>query len=124
MEQFIPQVSEADVERVLERDVPVDAHEQMREVIKRLEVREKARVVLACLKNSAGDLEKLKRDLAEAAGYYREHIGEAEYPNYIKKMFHIDKLSEAEVSAIYEKDKNQYVAWLHRQKHTPTGNEP
>ena len=116
MEQFVPEVSEADVERVLERDVPADAHDQIRQIIKRLEVREKARVVLACLKNSGGDLTKLKYYLAEASGYYREHIGEAEYPNYIKKMFHIDKLSEAEISAIYEKDKRQYLSWLHGEK--------
>ena len=66
-------------------------------------------------KNSNGDSTKLKYYLTEASGYYREHIGEAEYPNYIKKMFHIDKLSEAERSSIFEKDKNQYLAWLHRE---------
>ena len=54
--------------------------------------------------------------LAEASGYYREHIGEAEYPNYVKKMFRIDKLSEAEKFAIFQKDKDQYLTWLHREK--------
>ena len=116
MEQFVPQATDADVERVLKRDVAVESQHEIGEIIKRLEVREKARVVLACLKNSRGDVKKLKYNLAEAPGYYREHIGEAEYPNYIKKMFRIDKLSEAEVSVIYEKDKNQYLAWLHAQK--------
>ena len=116
MDQFAPQVSDADVERVLTRDIPVQAQKEIRDIIKRLEVREKPRVVLACLKNSGGDVEKLKYNLAEASGYYREHIGEAEYPNYVKKMFRIDKLSEAEKSAIFEKDKNQYLAWLHREK--------
>ena len=116
MEQFVPQVSESDVERVLKRDVPVEAQHEIREITKRLQVREKSRVVLACLKNSGGDVEKLKYNLAEATGYYREHIGEAEYPNYVKKIFRIDKLSEAEKSSIVAKDKNQYLAWLHREK--------
>ena len=116
MGQFVPDVSEADVERIIQRDFPQDEQEEIRGLVRKLEVREKARVVLSCLKNSGGDLRKLKYYLAEASGYYREHIGEAEYPNYIKKMYHIDKLSEAEVSAIYEKDKNQYLAWLYKEK--------
>jgi len=53
MEQFVPQVTDADVERVLKRDVAVESQHEIGEIIKRLEVREKARVVLACLKNSA-----------------------------------------------------------------------
>ncbi|HKC95324.1 MAG TPA: hypothetical protein VKB81_15005 [Nitrospira sp.] len=116
MEQFVPDVSESDVERIIKRDLPVEEHDGILEIIRQLEVREKARVVLACLKNSGGDLRKLKYDLAEASGYYREHIGEAEYPNYMKKIFRIDKLSEAEISTIFEKDKNQYLAWLRREK--------
>jgi len=115
MEQFVPNVSESDVERIIQRDFPLEEQKPIRELIRQVEVREKPRVVLACLKNSNGDSTKLKYYLAEASGYYREHIGEAEYPNYIKKMFHIDKLSEAERSSIFEKDKNQYLAWLHRE---------
>ena len=113
MKQFVPDVSESDVERIIRRDFTEDEQDAIRELIRQVEVREKPRVVLACLKNSAGDFKKLKYNLAEASGYYREHIGEAEYPNYMKKVLHIDKLSEAEQSAIFEKDKNQYLAWLH-----------
>ena len=115
MEQFVPQVSESDVERIIKRDLPVEDQDGIREIIRHIEVREKPRVVLACLKNSGGDIPKLKRELAEATGYYREQIGEAEYPNYMKKIFRIDKLSESEVSAIFEKDRSQYLAWLHRE---------
>lgn len=116
MEQFVPDVSESDVERIIQRDFLQEEQEEIRGLIRPLEVREKPRVVLACLKNSGGDITKMKYYLTEASGYYREHIGEAEYPNYMKKIFRIDKLSEAEVSAIFEKDKNQYLAWLHREK--------
>ena len=116
MDQFVPHVSESDVERIIQRELPLEEQEGIREIIRRLEVREKARVVLACLKNSGGDIAKLKRDLAEASGYYREHIGEAEYPNYVKKIFRIDKLSEAEIAGIMGQDKNQYLEWLYREK--------
>lgn len=116
MEQFAPDVSDADVERIVVRDFPVAEQDQIPALISQVQVREKPRVVLACLKNSGGDIIRLKYYLAEASGYYREHIGEAEYPNYIKKMFRIDRLTEAEKAEIIEKDKNQYLAWLHREK--------
>lgn len=112
MEQFVPDVSDSDVERIIRRELPAEEQDGIREIIRQLEVREKPRVVLACLKNSGGDVEKLKYNLAEAPGYYREHIGEAEYPNYVKKVFRFDQLSEAEKSRVFEKDKNQYLAWL------------
>jgi transposase-like protein len=46
-------------------------------MIRDVEVREKPRVILACLKNANGNLEKLQAELANAAGYWREIIGEA-----------------------------------------------
>ena len=112
MEQFTPEVTDVDVERVIDRDLPLEKRDEIRAVIEQVEVREKPRVILACLKSAGGDLQKLKGNLAEASGYYREIIGEAEYPNYMKKAFHIDKLSEVEKSVIIEKDKKQYLAWL------------
>ena len=92
----------------------MEEQEAIRTIIRQLEVREKARVVLACLKTSNGDIQKLNNTLAEAPGYNREINGESEYPNYMEKAFHIDKLSEAEKSMIVERDKNQYLAWLNR----------
>jgi hypothetical protein len=114
VEQFTPTVSESDVERVLRRDLPPERQNEIRAIILATEVREKPRVILACLKCAGGDIQKLKGNLADAAGYYRELISEAEYPNWTKKMFRIEKLSEAEKSKIIEKDKNQYLAWLGR----------
>ena len=114
MEQFVPTVSESDVERVLRRDLPPEAQEEIRMIIRAIEVIEKPRVILACLKDAAGDIQELKGNLAEASGYYRELLGEAEYPNYMKKCFQIEKLAEEEKDKIIEKDKAQYLAWLHR----------
>lgn len=61
-----------------------------------------------------GSFPKLKAQLEDAAGYWREIIGEAEYPNYTKKMFRIERLSAHEKERIIERDKNQYLQWLHR----------
>jgi hypothetical protein len=112
MSQYIPDVSEHDVERIVERDFPADAQDAIHEMIRGAEVREKTRVVLACLKNAKGSLDRLRSELASAGGYWREIISEAESPNYTKKMFRIDKLSADEQERIIEKDKNQYLAWL------------
>jgi hypothetical protein len=51
--------------------------------------------------------------LADADGWWREIISEAEYPNYTRKMFRIDRLSADEKERIIEKDKSQYLQWLH-----------
>ena len=114
MDQFTPQVSQDDVERVLQRDFPVEHWQELREMIQLVQVREKDRVILACMKNVSGDVQKLKGNLTEAEGYWREIISEAEYPFYSKKMFRIDKLNEKEKSDIIEKDKKQYLDWLNR----------
>ena len=113
MAQYVPTVSESDIERIIQRDYSRDLHAAIHEMIRSIEVREKARVILACLKNGNGDFQKLKGELTNAEGWWREIISEAEYPNYTKKMFRIDRLSEMEKERIIEKDKNQYLAWLH-----------
>ena len=112
--QYVPSVSESDIERIVQRDYPADLQAFIHEAIRGIEVREKPRVIMACLKNADGNFEKLKGELANASGWWREIIGQAEYPNYTKKMFRIDRLSADEQERIIEKDKTQYLAWLHR----------
>jgi hypothetical protein len=113
MQQFVPNVSEEDVDRILKRDFPAEQKELL-QIIQQIQVTERSRVVLACMKNANKDIKKLKYNLQEASGYYREHIGEAESPNYIKKVFQIEKLSEDERNKIIEKDKEQYLIWLNK----------
>ncbi len=114
MEQFVPRVSPEDIDRVLRRDFPAEHHGELRALIDAIEVIEKDRVILGCMKVAGGDVEKLKRNLGEATGYYREILLEAEYPGYRKKWSRFDKLPEEEQRKIVEKDKNQYLAWLNR----------
>jgi len=112
MPQYLPDVTAHDMMRVIERDFSADVHATILEWIRQVEMREKTRVVIAALKNSQGSLEKLKGELANASGWYREIISEAEYPNYTRVMFRIDRISPEEEARIIEKDKQQYLAWL------------
>lgn len=114
MAQYVPTVSESDIERIVRRDYSSEVHPAIHEMIQGVEVIEKARVILACLKNSNGNFQKLEGELKNASGWWREIILEAEYPNYAKKMFRIDRLPATERERIIEKDKNQYLAWLHK----------
>ena len=112
MDQFIPQVSETDVHRIVKRDYSPNEHAMILDMIEKAGQKESARIVLACLKNANGDIEKLKSQLPDASGYWRKIISKAEYPNYSKKLFRIDRLSEAEQQAIIDADKSQYLDWL------------
>jgi hypothetical protein len=112
MSQYAPTVDDRDVERIIRRDYPAELHAVIQQLIRPIDVREKPRVMLACLKNARGIVETLKAELTNAEGYWREIISEAEYPNYTKKMFRIDRLSDEEQARIIERDKSQYLKWL------------
>lgn len=115
MRQPTPSVTEADVERVVRRDFPATVVGEILDLIATVEVREKPRVVLACLKIANGKLDRLRADLADASGWYRELLSEAEYPLATKRWFRLASLPEDEVRAIYEKDWRQYSEWLTRE---------
>ncbi|HSA89540.1 MAG TPA: hypothetical protein VLF42_06520 [Burkholderiales bacterium] len=123
MNQYVPDVSESDIERVLRRDYAVEHHAAIREMIASIEMREKTRVVLACLKNGKGNLTRLQGELANADGWWREIISEAEYPHYSKKRFRIDRISPDEQQRIIEKDKAQYLQWLSSERAHDKGSD-
>ena len=114
MRQPTPSVTEDDVERIVRRDYPATVADEILELIATVEVREKPRVVLACLKIASGNLDRLRADLSSASGYYRELLSEAEYPLATKRWSRIESLPEDEVRAIYENDWRQYSDWLNR----------
>jgi hypothetical protein len=113
-DQPTPVVDMQDVERVVCRDYPPGVAADIREWVGALDVREKARVVLACLKVAKGDHARLQHALADAPGYWRELLSEAEYPLATKRWSRMKAMSEEERSSIYQRDWNQYVAWLGR----------
>ena len=113
-DQPTPEVSDADVERVVRRDYAPAHVDTVLALVAEVEVREQPRVVLACLKIAAGNLDRLRGELANASGWYREQISEAEYPLASKRWSRIYSLPEDEVRAIFDKDWKQYSAWLSR----------
>ena len=114
MTQHIPEVTEADIDRIVRRDYPPEFHDEIHERIRAVEVIDKTRVIMACLKAGKGDMNTCRGHLANASGWWREIISEAEYPNYTKVWFHDERLSTEERERIIEKDKTQYLAWLNR----------
>ena len=116
MAQRTPHVTEQDAWRVLERDYGQHDVTQLRAAISNLDVREKWRVVLACLKSAGGSIDALRGNLESAGGYWRELISEAEYPRATKIWGRIDRLSPTEQEEVFEADWRQYDAWLHRKR--------
>lgn len=114
MTEHAPEVTEADARRILRRDYPEVSFDELWGTIQRLETRFKWRTILGCLKNAGGSLERLRGQLKDAPGYYREIMGEAEYPEATKKWSRIEELPAAEQQAIHDRDRRQYEAWLHR----------
>jgi hypothetical protein len=112
--QPTPSVIEDDVERIVRRDYPASVVGEILELIATVRVQEKPRVVLACLKIASGNLDRLRADLSQASGYYRELLSEAEYPLATTRGSRIEFLPELEVRAIYERDWRQYSDWLNR----------
>jgi hypothetical protein len=90
MRQPTPSVTENDVERIVRRDYPANVADEILALIATVTVREKPRVVLACLKIASGNVDRLRANLSCASGYYRELLGEAEYPLATKRWSRIE----------------------------------
>ena len=112
--QPTPMVDMDDVARVVRRDYPPDTVADILRQIDAIDLGEKARVVLACLKIANGDRHRLEGELQDASSWYREILSEAEYPFATKRLVRLDALSDEERSSIYQRDWNQYLAWLGR----------
>ena len=118
MSQHIPNVNRADVERVATRDFPADKVSQIFTLLSRYGIesyhQEIDRVHLDILKLADGDLDRVSQEVENACCDFRDTILAAEYPNYGKKMFQIDKFPPEERRSISNKDKEQYELWLRR----------
>ena len=117
MDQHIPSVDRADVERIVARDFLPELRPLVLQALSAYGTesyqREPHRVHLDILKLAGGDLARVVHETENAGCDYRDTILAAEYPNYGRKMFHIDDLPPAERDRIIEADKQQYEAWLH-----------
>ena len=114
IEQPTPQVSEEDIERIVNRDFADSERETVFSILEEYGSdewnREPERVRLAALKLSNGKIALLRRAIESAKNDYRDTIAPAEYPNYLK--LGVGELSENETQRIIEADWEQYQEWL------------
>jgi hypothetical protein len=88
--QPVPDVTQADVERVVSRDFPPQEHQTVFAVLSEYGTkswqREQDRVRLAVLKLADRDLEQLRQNMNIALCDYRDVLSCAEYPLYCRKV--------------------------------------
>jgi hypothetical protein len=109
--KFIPDVSNIDVERVLKREYALGQIEQVYMFISLYGLKERPRLVLACLKKAKGNFKDLCSYLFHAQDYCMEYMAFSESPNSLG-VKEFDKLSEQEKERIVNLDKKQYLDWL------------
>jgi hypothetical protein len=119
MDQHTPTVTREDVVRVVAREFPPDQISQVLSILSSYGTesyhREVDRVHLDILKLASGKIDRIVRETENACCDYRDTMVSAEYPNYGRKMFKLDKLSPEERNRIIDADRDQYESWLHRE---------
>jgi hypothetical protein len=114
MDQPIPKVSRADVERVVRRDFADGDAGQALSILDEYGLdSEPCRVQLAALKLAAGSISALKREIQTAKCDFRDVLCGAEYPRYSREIAFSDA-PESVKRAVIEDDWKQYEAWLKR----------
>lgn len=114
MEQRVPDVSEADVVRVVQRDFGPDDAARVESLLREFDPAMSPRVMLAVLKLSEGCLESVRRNLETARRDWRDVIAYAEYPAYMQRVSGPGSVSDAQRDQIVRADWEQYQAWLER----------
>lgn len=119
MNQPIPDVTENDVIRIIQREFPTEQFKKAMSVLSEYGTedwqRGVNRVRLAVLKLAGGDLQALRREIDIAKSDYRDVLASAEYPVYMKKVPPSGKLDEDELERIIRADWEQYISWLNRE---------
>ena len=114
--QPTPDVTQSDVERIVRRDFLLEQFEAVMSLLDEYGLktwqRERPRVQLAALKLSAGDLKKLRDQIASAKCDYRDVLSGAEYPDFSKECTGLRQPSAEERARIIESDWKQYESWL------------
>lgn len=125
LKQPVPEVTSGDVERVMRRDFPEDAHEAAKAILAGYGTESwqcgEERVRLAALKLAAGDLDRLEEEIQRATLDYHHVISAAEYPGYSVAVSSCgiptdDEHCEhaAHARKVMDEDWLQYRTWLER----------
>ncbi len=118
MDQPVPNVSRADVERIVRRDF---ASADVSNALAIVDECQKchtggdspARVQLAALKLADGDISALRREIEAAKSDYRDVLVLAEYPRYWSEIG-FDDVPDSVLSEVEDEDWRQYENWLRR----------
>lgn len=114
MDQPTPDVTEADVQRVLRRDFePADAV-QVESLLRAADPGLSPRVALAVLKLSAGSVDAVRVHLEAARRDWRDVVAQAEYPTYMRTVPGDGSLGSTRRDEIIQADWEQYNGWLNR----------
>ena len=115
--QPVPDVTEMDVERIVERDFKYDFTTVMA-LLNELRTDQRnsrnARVQLAALKLANGSMERLRSNIELAKRDYRDVLAYAEYPKYIRNGFRVRELPADEQLQMIDNDWRQYNEWLRK----------
>jgi hypothetical protein len=112
--QPTPEVTAADVERIVKRDFPTSQQDNALAMLREYggdAHREAARVRLAVLKLASKDLKQLRHWVELAKLDYRDVLAPAEYPKYCR-WGSVDTASEEEQRKVIDSDWAQYARWL------------
>lgn len=113
--QPIPQVSLADVERIVRRDFPEEQFDSVMALLAEYDFeRERPRVLLAALKLANGRFNSLRRHIEVAARDYRDVLVAAEYPEYWRSTLPVARPPDGRREEIIDRDWKQYEDWLKR----------
>ena len=112
MDQPVPDVSHADVERILARDFGREERERASELLLDPESNFSPRVLLAVLKLSKRDVDAVAAQLETARSDWRDVVAYAEYPAYMQATSGSTSLDSVRRRELIEADRAQYDAWL------------
>jgi len=119
MNQPIPEATESEVTRIVQRDFPAEQFDAVMSILNEYGTedwqRGISRVRLAVLKLADGDLQALRRQIDVAKKDYRDVLAYAEYPEYMQKVSPSAAPAEVERERIIRADWTQYQAWLIRE---------
>jgi len=109
-EQYIPTVTNKDIERIISRDYSEANYNKIKELIKNSY--HETRVLAACLKNTAGVFEAFENEIKNTEIDCRDTLVDAEYPTYFKESYNNKKLSIKEKNQLIKEDKEKYLEWF------------
>jgi len=116
--QPTPQVTTQDVDRIVKRDFPSINQAEIHAILAVYGAesfhREVDRVRLAALKLASGNVSRLRSEIDAATHDYRDTLAAAEYPQYSKKTFQMNRLSAETRRKIVDSDSAQYDSWLQK----------